>query len=45
MGSRKERKRRPYKEPPNRKVRPKQKWVKVKKKVRFKNKPKKKKSE
>jgi len=42
MGSRKDKKRRPLRKSPNAKVRPKQKWVKIKKKVRFKNKPKKK---
>jgi hypothetical protein len=41
MGSRKDKKRRPFKQPPNIKVRPKKKWVKVKKKVRFKKKEKK----
>jgi len=41
MGSRKDRKRRPFKKSPNVKVRPKQKWVKMKKKIRFKKKKKK----
>jgi hypothetical protein len=40
MGSRRDRKRRPFKKSPNVKVRPKLKWVKVKKKVRLKKKKK-----
>jgi len=42
MESRKDRKRRPFKKSPNVKVRPKKKWVKTEKKIRFKNKLKKK---
>lgn len=38
MGSRKDRKRRPFKKSPPTKVRPKLKWVRVKRKVRFKKK-------
>jgi hypothetical protein len=38
MGSRRDRRRRPYKKSPNVKVRPKKKWIKTKKKIRFKKK-------
>lgn len=41
MGSRKEKVRRPLRQPPNRKVRPKMKWVNVKKTTKMKR-PKKK---
>jgi hypothetical protein len=40
MGSRMEKVRRPLRQPPNRKVRPKMKWVKVEKTVRLKKKAK-----
>jgi len=38
MGSRMEKVRRPLRQPPNRKVRPKMKWVKIEKTVRLKRK-------